>query len=650
MLLLIEDISERLGREDAIAAHADAEPDGRDEPGGDDALTEAERAALARLNNGEPLTPEDDAVLERLGNELCGPMDYDFGTCPAEEYYAWLADLATAASEAGPGSAADDLLDAGFTHRSATGGIGFAGGGVLDRMDAGWLLAKVADLAWDRLDRMSDDELVGLAQAQRRLASRAVAGELAALGQLAARRARPDGVPGEHVDDEVAALLTLTGPAAARRVALAEAMTRLPAVAEALAVGQIDVDKAQVFADELIVVDDDPAAAEIAARLIPAAPEKTTGELRHKLRQEIGHFDPEAARRRKEKARKDARVDVWIDADGTGAIAVRGMDPAAAIVADQNLDADARWLQAHGTPGTLDQLRVAVVAARLSHQPLHSLLPQPSATDSGAGSGAGAAGAGTAGAYARNGANGPGGDGPGADGPGAVTRAAGAGMTGAGAGSAGAHSPASLGGWAGGLGGLGGSVNLTMPADAWLGRSDNPGEVARYGVIDADTCRDLAEALASSGRTRWCITLVDRNGRAVAHGCARAGPGPPGSDRAAWLAAVEITPIETGTCSHRRESAGYRPSPSLRHIVKVRSPRCGFPGCRRRAQRCDDDHTVPYHKGGKSCECNLYPLCRTHHRVKQAPGWRLAQPEPGILIWTLPSGRRVTVTAEPYPV
>jgi hypothetical protein len=550
-------------------------------------------------------------VLGRLGDELCGPMDYDFGTCPPEEYHAWLADLAIAACEAGPGSAADDLLDAGFTHRSATGGVGFAGGGVLDRMDAGWLLAKVADLAWDRLlDRMSDDELVGMAYAQRRLASRAAAGELAALGQLAARRAGPDGVPGEHVDDEVAALLTLTGPAAARRVALAEAMTRLPAVAGALAVGRIDVDKAQVFADELTVVDDDLAAAEIAARLIPASLEKTTGELRHKLRQEIGRFDPEAARRRKEKARKDARVDVWIDPEGTGAIAARGMDPAAAIVADQNLDADARWLQAHGAPGTLDQLRVAVVAARLNHQPLHSLLPQSQpATDSSAGSGASAAEAGTAG-------------------------------TGAGL-------PASLGGWAGGLGG---SVNLTMPADAWLGRSDNPGEVARYGVLDADTCRDLAEALASRGRTRWCITLVDRNGRAVAHGCARAGPGPPGSDRAAWLAAVEITPIETGTCSHRRESAGYRPSPSLRHIVKVRSPRCGFPGCRRRAQRCDDDHTVPYHKGGKSCECNLYPLCRTHHRAKQAPGWRLAQPEPGILIWTLPSGRRVTVTPEPYPV
>jgi hypothetical protein len=194
-------------------------------------------------------------------------------------------------------------------------------------------------------------------------------------------------------------------------------------------------------------------------------------------------------------------------------------------------------------------------------------------------------------------------------------------------------------------------VNLTMPAESWLGGSDVPGEAAGYGTIDADTCRDLAGTLAAAaGRARWCLTLVDRRGRAVAHGCARAGPGPPGSDRAAWLASITITTIESGTCSHQRESAGYRPSPPLRHIVKIRSPRCGYPGCRRKAQRCDDDHTIAHHKGGKTCECNLYPLCRRHHRAKQSPGWQLAQPEPGILIWTLPCGRTVTTTPEPYPV
>jgi hypothetical protein len=192
-------------------------------------------------------------------------------------------------------------------------------------------------------------------------------------------------------------------------------------------------------------------------------------------------------------------------------------------------------------------------------------------------------------------------------------------------------------------------VNLTMPAASWLGQSDKPGQISGLGAADAGTCRDVAGALARNPTSRWCITLLGPGGRPVAHGCARAGPGPPGSDRREWLATVTITPVETGTCTHRRESAGYQPSDSLRHIIKIRSPRCGAPGCRRPAIACDDDHTIPYDQGGRTCECNLYPLCRRHHQTKQARGWQLRQPEPGTLIWTTPSGRHYTVTPEPYP-
>ena len=518
------------------------------------------------------------------------------------EEQAWLDDRPE------PAVARPEILDAGFTHRGAAGGIGFAAGGLLARMDACEALAVCADRTWQAgLDRLSDDELAGLIRAARRNASRQAALELAAVGELNDRRARPDGAPGEHVQDELAALQTLTGWHADRLLALAAAMQRLPPVAVALAAGRIDVAKAGVFADELSLVDDDLAAAAIAASLIRAAREMTTGEIRRRLRHEIARFDPEAAARRTEKAREDARVEVWIDADGTGALAVRGMDPAAAVAADQHLDADARWLHDHGARGTLDQLRVAAAAARLARRPLHSLLPQPPA------------------------ASGP------APQPEAAT---------ADAGWPAAPDP----GEAAGPAGLGGSVNLTVPLATWLDQSRAPGQADRYGTLDAGTCRDLAGMLAAHPATRWCITLVDRNGQAVGHGCARAGPGPPGSDRAAWLATVTITPVETGTCAHRRESAGYRPSPGLRHIIKIRSPACGFPGCRRRAARCDDDHTIPHHQGGKTCECNLHPLCRRHHRTKQAQGWQLTQPEPGVLIWTLPCGRTITTRPEPNPV
>jgi hypothetical protein len=656
-------------------------------------LTADELVALARLDSDEPLTDTDLAALNRLDERHHGPdvdpREWELGDpetgAPPEwmalsgEERAWLDDRPE------PAPVRPEILDAGFTHCGATGGIGFAGGGVLDKMPAGQELAACAERTWDAgLGKLADDELAGLICAARRNASRQAALELAAIGELAARRAGPDGAPGEHLEDEIAALLRLSGRAAAKQVALAAAMTRLPTVAQALAVGQIDVDKAGAFADELIVVDDDEAAAQIATSLIEAASGLTTGQIRARLRNRIDRHDPEAAKRRKEKARQDARVDVWIDADGTGAIAARGMDPAAAITADQHLDADARWLQDHGVPGTLDQLRVAAAAARLAHQPLYTLFPQHPASgngtaDTGAANSTGRIGgansnAGT-GAAADSDAAGAAADSAGADSAGADSAgagAAGAGMADEGAGTgptsdgpavgadrpdradgaANPHgSPADGAGWPAGPGGLGGSVNLTMPADTWLGGSDNPGQADRYGVLDAGTCRDLADALATAGaRARWCITLVDPDGRAVAHGCARAGPGPPGSDRAAWLGSVTITSIEAGTCAHRRESAGYRPSSALRHIVKIRSPRCGFPGCRRRAERCDDDHTVPHHKGGKTCECNLYPLCRRHHRAKQAQGWHLAQPEPGVLVWTLPCGRTITTRPEPYPV
>ena len=116
-----------------------------------------------------------------------------------------------------------------------------------------------------------------------------------------------------------------------------------------------------------------------------------------------------------------------------------------------------------------------------------------------------------------------------------------------------------------------------------------------------------------------------------------------------WLAGIAISMLETGDCSHPRQSPAYRPPPSLRHLITIRQPCCSFPGCRRPAARCDEDHTVPYDQGGRTCECNLAPLCRRHHRAKQAHGWRLDQPEPGMMAWTTPSGRSYITGPAAYP-
>jgi hypothetical protein len=190
--------------------------------------------------------------------------------------------------------------------------------------------------------------------------------------------------------------------------------------------------------------------------------------------------------------------------------------------------------------------------------------------------------------------------------------------------------------------GLAGSVNLTVPLATWLGLSDHPGEAAGHGPLDAATTRDLTTRLAQRPGSPWCLTILGPDGRAIGHGCARAGPGPPatGTGPRPWLAGLTIHWLETGACGHARQTAAYHPSPALRHLIKTRDRTCAFPGCRRAARRCDDDHTLPHHQGGRTCECNL--------AAKQAPGWHLQQAQPGTLVWTLPSGRTITVTPRPY--
>jgi hypothetical protein len=127
-------------------------------------------------------------------------------------------------------------------------------------------------------------------------------------------------------------------------------------------------------------------------------------------------------------------------------------------------------------------------------------------------------------------------------------------------------------------------------------------------------------------------------------------PGPPGAAcMASWLGGLRMEFLAAGHCDHGRESAGYRPSRSLRHLIQIRQPTCSGPGCRRPSQDCDLDHAVPYDRGGRTCECNVHPAHRRHHRAKQAYGWYVEQPEPGILHWTLPHGRTYITEPDTYP-
>jgi hypothetical protein len=103
----------------------------------------------------------------------------------------------------------------------------------------------------------------------------------------------------------------------------------------------------------------------------------------------------------------------------------------------------------------------------------------------------------------------------------------------------------------------------------------------------------------------------------------------------------------TGTNPASHGHHAYRPPAAMQRLIQRRHPTCVFPTCTRRSIHCDLDHTVPYDKGGRTCKCNIAPLCRTHHRViKQHPAWTLLQPWPGLLVWITPAGKWHIVTVQ----
>lgn len=453
---------------------------------------------------------------------------------------------------------------------------------------------------------LGESELIGVLCGWRRLASWAAAGQAAAIASLSRRRhaqAREleNAHLSEHVGDEIAAALTLTGQAAAGLYEDALALARLPRVEASLAEGQIDWPKACVFARELRDLPRE-AAAGIAANVLPDAPSMTTAQIRNKLRRLVLAFDPEAASHRKADAARETEVVVWPESSGNAALAGRELPEAEVLAVDRRLTALARWLSDRGAAGSISQLRSAAFLTLLRGAAIGSLLP-PGAPQ-------------TESTQTRS---------PQTDlGRPAVAQPA-----------------------------VTGTIYLTMPLSTWAGLTDTAGEVAGYGLVDAATSRDLATLMTQAAATRWQVSLVTPAGQAIATASARAGqPPPPGPAAIRWAAAAagQLAWLQTSNCGHERAEDGYQPSRRLRNLVIFRQPECSFPGCRRPGARCDLDHTTPFDQGGLTCECNLAPLCRQHHRAKQAPGWRLTQGQPGVMHWQLPSGRHYRARAHSYPV
>jgi hypothetical protein len=244
------------------------------------------------------------------------------------------------------------------------------------------------------------------------------------------------------------------------------------------------------------------------------------------------------------------------------------------------------------------------------------------------------------------------------------------------------------------------TINLLVPAGTLFGWDTTPSEAGGWGLLDADETRATVQAASQHPATRWCVTLLRPDGTAGAHGCSHgqhpwtphdhqdaqsaqdqqhsarppnpADPGgPPGplhpagpprtatgrrmpthgqaAQLAAFLRSLNITPepIARGDCDHASAEPRYTPSRKLAHLVRARTATCDAPACGAQAAHADLDHTTPYPDGATD-QCNLGPKCRRHHKCKQAPGWKVEQAEPGVIRWTLPSGRIHTTTPTVY--
>jgi len=143
-------------------------------------------------------------------------------------------------------------------------------------------------------------------------------------------------------------------------------------------------------------------------------------------------------------------------------------------------------------------------------------------------------------------------------------------------------------------------VQVTVPVLALVGHDDIPATLDGYGPIPLDIARGLVA-------------------------------------RAPTLTRLLTHPETGAVLSVGRKR--YRIPEELRRWLQTRDGTCRFPGCSKKAQRCDIDHTQEWHDGGTTAHDNLAHLCEQHHRLKTLTDWKVEQIGNGVLRWTSPTGR-----------
>ena len=99
---------------------------------------------------------------------------------------------------------------------------------------------------------------------------------------------------------------------------------------------------------------------------------------------------------------------------------------------------------------------------------------------------------------------------------------------------------------------------------------------------------------------------------------------------------VTVRPILDLTAEMSTEV--HDPTPVMREQTWARFPHCVFPDCERPSRGCDLDHRQSW-PIGRTTTSNLYPLCRSHHRLKTTGGWSYLPLDHDQIVWLSPIGK-----------
>src|ERR1700691_1119830 len=216
---------------------------------------------------------------------------------------------------------------------------------------------------------------MGLVGARQRLVARQHWEELTAVAELIRRRPPPDadpavllyGMPEAASEDaaaDLAAQLHVTASMAAGLIHLAwDLVVKLPLTRAALRDGVIDIDKARIIAMQCLLLT--PEEARRAERILfgLGIEEMTRGMIRDRIGCAVIAVNPDAARKRREDAERNGRVEIFPELSGNTHISGRELPPALAPAASS------------APPGDMDRLRTLAYLEMLGAGTPHPASP-----------------------------------------------------------------------------------------------------------------------------------------------------------------------------------------------------------------------------------------------------------------------------------